>query len=97
MQELAEAGSQGAAQTIMDCAHPPAAPQSRQISWAILSGGQPKGVGRPSQVAMHCSKLQKRLALPPHPPQLLAVQAPLTNAYTWMTASQFPASNGSGR
>jgi hypothetical protein len=97
MQEVVEAGSQGAAQTIMDCAHPPAAPQARQISWAILSGGQPKGVGRPSQIAMHSSKLQKRLAFPPQPPQLLAVQAPLTNAYTWMTASQFPASNGSAQ
>ena len=95
MQEVVEAGSQGRAQTTMDRAHPPAAPQARQISWAVLPDGQPKGVGRPSQVAMHSSKVEKRLAFPPQPPQLVAVQEPLMNAYTRTTASHGPTSKGS--
>lgn len=58
----------GCAQTSASWPHPPAGPHATQMRFAILSVGQPRGLGRPSQVAMHCSIVVNRLSLPPQPP-----------------------------
>jgi hypothetical protein len=73
---------------------PPAIPHLMQMLLRVRSAGQPRGSGRPSHLAMHSSRVRKRLSLPSQPPYARSTHAPSTKANTSTKALHGPGSNG---